>query len=163
MGAFSEALDRYPIDRRPAKVAANIEGDTLASLRRARQRETRAEFAQARFAADAKPFADDFRAPSAEEPDAEVMTPGDLITPGKEAVAEPDAEEFHQAERALDRFIEDEVIDQDERFLILGVHLYERTLGDLAKELGISREAAKKRHLRAITRIRRSRSEDTEE
>lgn len=158
IGAFAEALDRYHVDRRPNKVAANIEGDTLAALRRARQEETRSEYAQARLAAESKPFAEDFRAPSAEDPTAETMTPGDLVTSGREQAVEPEPEELRVAERALDPFVEAEVIDEDERFILLGVHLYERTLGELAGELGISREAAKKRHLRAITRIRTSRA-----
>jgi|GEM_PF-4943561 len=156
VGAFAEALDRYPTDRRPAKVAANIEGETLAALRRARLRETRADYAQARFGAEAKPFEEDFRAPSAEEPLAVHMTPGDLVAPGNEVPAAPEQEELEQAERVLDPFVKADVIDEDEKYLLLGVHLYERTLGDLARELGISREAAKKRHLRAMTRIRRA-------
>lgn len=86
------------------------------------------------------------------------MTPGDLVTSGREQAVEPEPEELRVAERALDPFVEAEVIDEDERFILLGVHLYERTLGELAGELGISREAAKKRHLRAITRIRTSRA-----
>lgn len=154
VGAFAEALDRYPIDRRPAKVAANIEGDTLAALRRARLRETRAEYAQARFGAEAKPFENDFRAPSPDQPNAKLMTPGDLVAPGGEAAVPPEPEELERAARLLDPFVRDEVIDEDEKYILLGVHLYERTLGDL--ELGISREAAKKRHLRAMTRLRRA-------
>jgi DNA-directed RNA polymerase specialized sigma24 family protein len=156
VGAFAEALDRYPTDRRPAKVAANIEGDTLAALRRARLRETRAEFAQMSFGAEAKPFENDFRVPSADEAGAAYMTPGDLVPPGGEAAVAPDREEVEQAARLLDPFVEADVIDEDERYILLGVHLYERTLGDLARELGISREAAKKRHLRAMTRLRRA-------
>lgn len=39
--AFAEALDRYPISRRRARVAANIEGDTMAAMRRAGLRDTR--------------------------------------------------------------------------------------------------------------------------
>ncbi len=156
VGAFAEALDRYPTDRRPAKVAANIEGETLAALRRARLQETRAAFAQARFGAEAKPFEHDLRVPGADEPNAHPMTLGDLVAPGDEAPAAPDGEEFECASRLLDPFVSDDVIDEDEKYIVLGVHLYERTLGDLARELGISREAAKKRHLRAMTRLRRA-------
>jgi DNA-directed RNA polymerase specialized sigma24 family protein len=58
------------------------------------------------------------------------------------------------AEAAIAPLFDAVGISAEDRFLILGVHLYERTLGDLAAELGISREAAKKRHLRAITRLR---------
>lgn len=163
VGAFAEALERYPTDRRPAKVAANIEGETLAALRRARQRETRSEYAQTMFGIEAKPFADDFRAPSPDEPTADTLRPGDLVAPGKEAPAEPEPEEFREAERVLDPFVEAEVIDEDEKYLLLGVHLYERTLGELARELGISREAAKKRHLRAMTRVRRASSPPPED
>jgi hypothetical protein len=156
VGAFAEALDRYPTDRRPAKVAANIEGDTLAALRRARLRETRADYAHARFGAEAKPFEDDFRVASADEPHAVHMTPGDLVASGSEVPVAPEPAELEQAARLLEPFVRDDVIDEDEKYLLLGVHLYERTLGDLARELGISREAAKKRHLRAMTRLRRA-------
>jgi RNA polymerase sigma factor (sigma-70 family) len=156
VGAFAEALDRYPVERRPAKVAANIEGETLAALRRARQRETRAEFAQAQLNIEVAAFEDDLRAAAADEGGEPLLTFGDLIPSGKEAAAAPDQDEVEHAARALDPFVASEVIAEDERYLLLGVHLYERTLGDLAQELGISREAAKKRHLRAMTRLRKA-------
>jgi DNA-directed RNA polymerase specialized sigma24 family protein len=152
--AFAEALDRYPTARRPKRVAANIEGETMAALRRARQREVRSAEAQARLSADVTPFLDLIAAPDPTADSEDTMTLGDLVEPGREAPVQPDATEMHVAERALDRYVAGGVIDAADRFLLIGVHLDGRTLGDLAGELGITREAAKKRHQRALDRLR---------
>lgn len=159
VAAFAEALDRYPVERRPAKVAANIQGDTMASLRRARERERRSSAAQSRFVMETEPYLKELVAVDPRERALEQLGLGDFVAAGTEEPAPPDADEVRAAERALDPFIQAEVINEGDRFLVLGVHLYERTLGELAQELGISREAAKKRHLRAMTRLRRSRSD----
>lgn len=157
VGAFAEALDRYPTAQRRARVAANIEGDTMAALRRARLHESRIEAARQDFKATADSHLDSLREPGVEDLPESYMVPGDFVRPGRETPVEPAGEEFHAAERAMDTFVAADLIDEKERFLLLGVHLYERSLRDLADELGISREAAKKRHLRALTRLRASR------
>lgn len=152
--AFAEALDRYPISRRRARVAANIEGDTMAAMRRAGLRDTRSAVAQQRFTEATTPFVADIEAVDPDAPERDRLSLGEFVEPGREPAEPPDATEMKAAETAIaPLFDAGEIADQD-RFLILGVHLYERTLGDLAAELGISREAAKKRHLRAITRLR---------
>jgi hypothetical protein len=155
--AFAEALDRYPIARRPARVAANIEGDTMAAMRRAGLRDMRSTVAHERFAAATAPFATEIATAEPGEPERERMSMGDFVEPGREPAVAPDAAEMKEAETAVASLFDAGVIAEEDRFLILGVHLYERTLGDLAAELGISREAAKKRHLRAITRLRSAR------
>lgn len=154
VGAFAEALDRYPISRRRARVAANIEGDTMGSLRRAGLRDTRAAIAQERFTAAVAPYASDIEKSDPHEPELARLSLGAFIEPGREQPVPPDDTELKEAEVTVAPLFDDATINDQDRFLILGVHLYERTLGDLAAELGISREAAKKRHLRAIARLR---------
>jgi hypothetical protein len=152
--AFAEALDRYPISRRRARVAANIEGDTMGAMRRAGLRDVRSAVAQERFTAATTPFATEIEAVDPHELDCERLTLGEFVEPGREPPVPPDDAEMKAAETAVAPLFKAVAINDEDRFLILGVHLYERTLGDLAAELGISREAAKKRHLRAITRLR---------
>lgn len=154
VGAFVEALDTYPVARRPSKVAANIEGETMAALRKARLRERRATEAKALLFEAIEPFLDDVQ--TIDVNGQATVSVGDFVGTGEEAAIPPDATELLHAEQALDRYLEAEVIDVEERFLLLGVHLYEKTLGELARELGISREAAKKRHQRALARVRKA-------
>ncbi len=153
--AFAEALDRYPTARRPARVAANIDGETMAALRRARQREVRSAEARARFAAAVRPFLDLIATPDPTADPGAALTLGDLVERGREPPAPANAGETIAAEHALDPYVAGGVIDEDERFILLGVHLYARTLGDVAADLGITREGAKKRHQRAVERLRR--------
>ncbi|MBI3184684.1 MAG: sigma-70 family RNA polymerase sigma factor [Myxococcales bacterium] len=151
--AFADALERYPVARRPARVAANIEGDTLAALRRAREREDRIGIAATNFAIEAVELQRELE----RTPDADVarqLSLGNLVQQGREAAAAPDPKEFAVAARKLDRFVAAGLIDKDDRALILGVHLYGRTLREVAAELGISRETAKKRHQRAKEKLR---------
>lgn len=148
--AFAEALDRYPISRRRARVAANIEGDTMAMMRRAGLREVRSSVARERFNAATQPLMGDLDPVGLDEP----VSLGDFVEPGRESPAPPDDAEMKAAEVAVAPLFEAGEIDEQDRFLILGVHLYGQTLGELAAGLGISREAAKKRHLRAINRLR---------
>lgn len=152
--AFTEAIERYPVARRPARVAANIEGDTMAAMRRAGLRDARSALAHERLAEATAPFATEIEAVDPHEPQREQLTMGDLVEPGRESAAPPAVDEMRAAEAVAAPLFDAGEISEADRFLILGVHLYERTLGDLAAELGISREAAKKRHLRAITRLR---------
>lgn len=159
VGAFVEALDRYPTARRRSRVAANIEGETMAAMRRAGLREARAALARERLAAAAAPFLEELAAIDQEEPERDRFGMGNLVAPGGERAAAPEASEFKDAEEAVTPIFEAGGINERDRFLILGVHLYQRRLGDLAAELGISRAAAKKRHLRAITRLRSARKE----
>lgn len=155
VGAFAEALDRYPVQRRPARVAANIEGDTMASLRRAALREQRAALATEILAADARAFGTEIAVADLRgEP---ILRLADFAKPGTEKPVPPEPKELKAAEAALEPYFEESAISREDRLLIVGVHLYERTLGDLANELGISREAAKKRHLRAMARLAKSR------
>jgi DNA-directed RNA polymerase specialized sigma24 family protein len=158
VGAFAEALDRYPIHRRPARVAANIEGDTMASLRRASQREVRSSIARDAFCEATAPYLDEIQAVDSEVPRADRLGLGDFVEPGSEKPAKPDPEELEAARAAIAPLFDASGTSPEDRFLILGVHLYDRTLGDLAAEIGISREAAKKRHLRALTPLRRTRT-----
>jgi RNA polymerase sigma factor (sigma-70 family) len=153
--AFAEALDRYPTTRRLRRVAANIEGETMAALRRARQRDLRSAEAQSRFAAVAKPLLTHIMTPDPTAEPGTALTLGDLVEPGREPPPPAEAGEMIAAERALDAYVAGGVIDEDERFILLGVHLYARTLGDVAADLRITREAAKKRHQRALERLRR--------
>jgi hypothetical protein len=154
VGAFAEAIDRYPIAQRPARVAANIEGDTMLVMRRAGLRDARSAVAHERLAEATAPFVTDIEAIDPEASERQRLTMGDFVEPGRERPVPPDPGEMKAAEAAIAPLFDAVAINEEDRFLILGVHLYERTLGDLAAELGISREAAKKRHLRAITRLR---------
>jgi DNA-directed RNA polymerase specialized sigma24 family protein len=155
--AFAEALERYPIARRRARVAANIEGETMAMMRRAALRDVRSSVAKERFTAATQPFVDDLQA-EGEQP----VSLGEFVEPGRESPLPPEEAELKAAERAVAPIFAAGDIDDEDRFLILGVHLYGRTLGELAAGLGISREAAKKRHLRAIARLRALRGDDDE-
>jgi hypothetical protein len=152
--AFAEALDRYPVARRPARVAANIDGETMATLRRAGLREKQIRLAHERIAVAILPFRQCLEVVDSEDPTCDHLSLGDFVAPGPEPELPPDDVEMEAAARAAtSHFDAGEITDQD-RFLLLGVSLYGHTLGDLAREIGISREAAKKRHLRAINRLR---------
>lgn len=159
VSAFVDALERYPVSRRPAKVAANIEGDTMAALRRSALREMREAEAAESLSHDLAVFGLELaHADLGGEPSARAS---DLTPSGAEA-EQVDPAELKAAEAALGPYFEATALSEGDRFLILGVHLYERTLGDLAKELGISRDAAKKRHLRAMAKLRDSRPPDAD-
>lgn len=157
VSAFAEAIDRYPTQRRPTRVAANIEGDTMGHLRRSRQREVRMEVAHDLFYEATASYLDEIEAVDPEANPSQRVGIGDFMRPGREKPAEPDPEELESARAAVAPLFDEIGIPPEDRFLVLGVHLYERTLGDLATELGISREAAKKRHARALSRIRETR------
>ncbi len=154
VGAFAEALDRYPTERRRARVAANIEGDTMGSLRRATRRELRTAEAQARLTAAAAPYLAELQAVDPREGALQRTSMGDFVVPGTEAPPPPLREELDAARAAIAPHFEASGVNSEDQFLILGVHLYQRTLGDLAAALGITRAAAKKRHLRAMARLR---------
>lgn len=155
VGAFAEALERYPVQRRPAKVAANIEGETMAALRRAALQDSRAALT---FDAHGyiKAFATDLATTDlAGNPS---MQWGELGPKSKAQAAYADSAEYAQAEAALEPHFQAGNVNEEDKFLILGVHLYEKSLGELASELGISRDAAKKRHLRALEKLRKTRT-----
>lgn len=162
VGAFAEALERYPVARRPAKVAANIEGETMGALRRATLAEQRASFTGESYGAYARSFGDDLS--TADMAGNPRMQWGDLGPRGKMQAAPVDADEYARAESALEPYLTAGNVSDEDRFLILGVHLYEKSLGELAAELGISRDAAKKRHLRAMERLKKTKpTSDTDE
>ena len=163
VGGFTEALDRYPVARRPTRVAANIECDVMKSLRRASLRERRGAVARDGLAAAVAPFLTDLEAVEPGAEDRERLSLGDFVRPGPEAAVPAGPAEIEAAREAVQPFFEASSVSAGDRFLILGVHLYQRTLGELAEELGISREAAKKRHLRAVTRLRVARSKAEED
>jgi DNA-directed RNA polymerase specialized sigma24 family protein len=144
-------------------VAANIECDVMKSLRRASLRERRAAVAQDGLAAAVAPFLTDLEAVEPGFEDRERLSLGDFVRPGPEAAVPAGPAEIEAAKKAVQPFFEASSVSAGDRFLILGVHLYQRTLGELAEELGISREAAKKRHLRAVTRLRVARSKAEED
>ena len=88
------------------------------------------------------------------------MQLGELGPKFKSHPAPADDEEYARAEAALEPYLTAGNVNAEDRFLILGVNLYEKSLGDLAKELGISRDAAKKRHARAMEKLRNVRAQD---
>jgi DNA-directed RNA polymerase specialized sigma24 family protein len=151
---FAEALDRYPTARRRARVAANIECETMAAIRRANLRDRRSTQALERFVSATAPFLTEIEAVDPDVPKGQTLSMGDFVEPGHEPAVEPDVAEFKEAGAAAAPLFDAVAISEEDRFLVLGVHLYDRPLGELAAELGISREAAKKRHLRAIRRLR---------
>lgn len=157
VGAFAEALERYPVKRRPAKVAANIEGETMAALRKAALQENRAALT---FDSHGyiKAFASDLE--TADIAGNPTMQWGELGPKSKAQAACADDAEYAQAEAALEPYLKAGNVNDEDRFLILGVHLYEKSLGELASELGISRDAAKKRHLRAMEKLQKTRTSD---
>jgi len=162
VGAFAEAIDRYPTQRRPARVAANIEGDTLAHLRRAKQLETQTAMAQELLcevsSVRSLPYLDEIEAVDPEVDPSQRLELWNFEKPDLAKPAKPDPEELEWARAAVAPLFDQTGSSPVDRFLVLGVHLYECSLGDLAAELGISREAAKKRHARALWRIRETRS-----
>jgi hypothetical protein len=79
----------------------------------------------------------------------------DLAGPAKKRMRAFSKEDAREAERFLDYFVERGVIDEHDRFLIVGVHLYGRKLRHLADESGVAYETAKKRKQRAESAIRR--------
>ena len=158
VGAFAEALERYPVQRRPTKVAANIEGETMAALRKDALREKRAAFTSEPHGAYAKSFATELS--MVDIAGSPAMQLGELGPKFKSHPAPADDEEYARAEAALEPYLTAGNVNAEDRFLILGVNLYEKSLGDLAKELGISRDAAKKRHARAMEKLRNVRAQD---
>jgi DNA-directed RNA polymerase specialized sigma24 family protein len=158
VGAFAEAIDRYPTQRRPRRVAANIEGDTMAHLRRGGLLEVRTAMARDLLTEAIAPYIEEIEAVDPEVAGTGRMGLGDFAKPGSELSAQPSEDELEEARGAVAPLFDATGIAPEDRFLILGVHLYERTLGELAAEIGISREAAKKRHLRALNRLRKIRN-----
>lgn len=158
VGAFAEAIDRYPTQRRPRRVAANIEGDTMRHLRRGGLLEVRTAMARDLLNEAVAPYIEEIEAVDPGVAATGWMGLGDFVKPGSELPAQPSEDELEEARGAVAPLFDATGIAPEDRFLILDVHLYERTLGELAAEIGISREAAKKRHLRALSRIRKTRN-----
>lgn len=139
--AFLDALDGYPVARRPKRVAANIRGETMASLRKV----ATAEFARKKLLAEVLPLLESV-------PDEEKQFAlFELARPPK---LEPGEIDLVQASAMLDEFLQAGLLNEDDRALIVGVYAAGRTIGDIAVELHIGREAAKKRLQRAVERIR---------
>ncbi len=132
--AFTESVDRYPVNARPKRVAANLRGETLAAMRRAMKSEI--ELSQTRQAMRViAPRLDD--APDEKPPRREIDDAG-----------------VAGAARRLDGYMIAGLIAEGDRALLLGVYACGRSIGEVARELGINREAAKKRLQRAAARIR---------
>ncbi len=150
--AFTEAVDHYPISRRPRKVAANLRGETLAALRHERKSEIAEENLRAEIAGEILPIlAAAMRLDVEPEPFALF---GSWRSAGTDARA-TEPPDFESAEHTLDEYLASGTIDVGDRFLILGWHLYGRPLEELAAELCVRRETAKKRLHRALVRIRK--------
>ena len=133
-------------------MAANLKYETLAALRREHDREKRTVRAARRLEEELTPFLSEM-APSVLGRVALAL--GDFVDAGTEVPARAEKEELADARRVLDQLGAAGVIDRDDRFLLFGVHVQGRRLSELARKLGISHEATKKRHARALMRIRR--------
>jgi len=135
VGAFAEAVERYPTARRRSRVAANLEGDTMASLRRARCRDLRSSVAQEQLTAAAEPFVDELGAvdPHGDEPR---ITLADLASVEQRSF---DDDELKAAAKAVSPMLRKAHVVHADRELVLGVGLFDRKLGDLAGELGLKR------------------------
>lgn len=153
VGAFVDVLDRYPVARRPRRVAANVQMETMSALRlpyqRARQVlgaciEATRLFHEHERAGHELPF-------------------GEMVVPGPETPVPPSPDEFSAAEALLAPYVAAGVIDEADRFLLLGRHLYDRPLGELGAEIGLRHGAAKKRHGRALSRVLRARRQEEED
>jgi len=130
LAGFVEAVDRYPVERRPKRVAANLRGDTLASLRRATREEVR-------LGETRRALLDE------EEPTTEHL---ETQVEAQEDVPDLDA--------ILERWTREGLVSDADRALLVGVYVDGRPIASIAAELGIGREAAKKRLQRAVARIR---------
>lgn len=124
----------------------------MAALRKDALREKRAAFTGEAHGAYAKSFAAELS--TVDIAGTPAMQLGDLGPKSKSQPAPADNEEYAHAEAALEPYLTASKVNAEDRFLILGVNLYEKSLGALAKELGISRDAAKKRHARAMEKLR---------
>jgi len=150
---FGAALTRYPVARRRARVAANLECGTLKELHRSRLRAIRTETAEDGLRQAAEPFAAEIDRVGAEGQASDLCL-GDFEAPGREAAVGFDAEELGTMGAALAPLFAAARLDETDQALVVGAHVHKRPLGELATELGISRGAAKARHLRAIARLR---------
>ena len=161
VGAFVDALDRYPTERRQQRVAANISWETIGALYRGRKQEARLNEIREQYSNMATALYKDKLQPYNDA--LWDLSLGDLVKLGNEPRVPPDADEFSAAEHVLDPYIVAGVINRDEKFLILGVKVYGRTLRELASELGINREAAKYRYRRAFNRLQDAARKENEE
>ncbi len=149
--AFAEAVSAYPLLRRPARVAANLEGETLRALAAERRRESDTDRADDALARSAEAIPELGSVDPRVEPEDRV-TWSDLGESGDSAP--PREEEVVSVLERLDAEVARGALSEDDRKLILGVLVEGRTLGELAREIGIQREAAKKRYARARRRLR---------
>ena len=154
VSSFLETLDRYPTRRRRARVAANLECDTLKSLCGARMRETRVELATDGIRAQVEPFLAELDRVEPGAHPGDRLWLDDFAEKGREPEAPLNADEVAAVGTAVAPLFDACRLDEEDRFLILGAHLYGRRLGDIAADLKISRYAAKARHARAIARLR---------
>jgi DNA-directed RNA polymerase specialized sigma24 family protein len=139
--AFLDALDAYPVARRPKKVAANLRGETMGNLRK----DAAADVARKKLVDGVLPLLEGM---PAEEKQYALwqLAPAAKIEPGEIDLV--------QAAAMLEEFLQAGLLNEDDRALIVGVYAAGRTIGDMAIELHIGREAAKKRLQRAVERIR---------
>lgn len=143
--AFAEAVTRYPIASRPRRVAANLRGETLASLRRGTVADIALQKTRTTLATEVVPHL-------ASDADG-VVGVFDLVPSSDVTPTDPERD-MEEASHALDGYMIAGLISESDRALILGVYVGGRSIASIAKELGISREAAKKRLQRAVGRIR---------
>ena len=147
---FTGVLDGYPVDRRRQRIAANIALDTLAALRHQR----RAGIAENQLRAAAEPLLDELGLAELDGDADGGLALGDFATGADEEPAAPGEDELAAAELTAAAIFDAAKLSEADRLLVLGVVHQDRTLGELAADLGIGREAAKKRYQRAIARLR---------
>lgn len=144
--AFLETAWRYPLDRRPARVAQNLKFDTLHRLGDAERGRTREAETAARLVREAERDGGKGLASASLDPA--------LIA--EEAEAARKAKAFREVlVRACDRAVAEGLISDLDRNLIVATRLYGRDLRTLARDRGLAYEMARKRRQRAEAVVRR--------
>lgn len=143
--AFLETAWRYPVERRPARVANNLKLDTLNRLCTLQRERCQHQDVVKTLLDAARREGEELFA----SPPLDVTT---LDAPPPTAKAEDRAEVLA---RACDRAVEEGLISDLDRLLITATRIYGRELKAYAREHGLAYEMAKKRRQRAEQVVRR--------
>lgn len=150
--AFMRAVARYPVDRRPRSVAGNLDGLTLKELKKLAIGEKKISRAQSSFIALAVPLIDS----SPPQESGENTGIWEFARPRRESSgpASPDDADVTAAVERLDQFLSVEVIDRQERALLLANVIEGRSIAALAAKFHMTIAAIKGRLRRAKSRMR---------
>lgn len=144
--AFLKTVVSYPVDRRISRVARNLQLDTLNSICKWQRIESMSWQTVKKIKTVFKGHETEIRNGA--------LNPWDLLVDPKPG-HDWDHDDAQDALRSLSPLIEKGVLSKDDGYLLVGCHIYGKKLAALAKELGLTREAAKKRKQRAERAIRK--------